>query len=129
MSQRAVGVGIVGTGFARTTQIPCFQATPRVEIVGLLSRDKDRAQALAKEFGVPNGLAGLAALLALPELDLVVVSTPPALHLPQTHAALRAGKHVLCEKPTALHAGEAAEMLEAARASGKLHLIDHELRF
>jgi len=129
MSQRAVGVGIVGTGFARTTQIPCFQVTPGIEIVGLLSRDQDRAQQLAKEFGVPNGFADLDALLDVPELDLVVVSTPPALHLPQTLAALRAGKHVLCEKPTALHAGEAAEMLEAARASGKLHLIDHELRF
>ena len=51
------------------------------------------------------------------------------LHLPHTMAALRAGKHVLCEKPTALHAGEAAEMLAAAKASGRLHLIDHELRF
>ena len=63
------------------------------------------------------------------EIELVVVATPPHLHLPQTLAALKAGKHVLCEKPTALHAGEAHEMWQAAQRAGKLHLIDHELRF
>ena len=129
MSALPVGVGILGTGFARSTQIPCFEVTPGIDVVSVYSRDQGRADALAKEFGVPHATNDLDALLARPEVDLVVVSTPPHLHLPHTLAALRAGKHVLCEKPTALHGGEAAEMLAAARAAGKLHLMDHELRF
>jgi len=129
MSDRTIGVGVLGTGFARTTQIPCLQATPGYEVVGLMSRNMTRAYDLAKEFGLRRTFDDVDKLLAVPEIELVVVSTPPHLHLPHSVAALRAGKHVLCEKPTALHAGEAAEMLAAAKASGKLHLMDHELRF
>lgn len=129
MNDRTIGVGILGTGFARSTQIPCLQATPGFEVVAILSRNMTRAYDLAKEFGLRRAFDNLEAMLAVPEIELVCVSTPPHLHLPQVLAALRAGKHVLCEKPTALHAGEAAEMLAAAKQSGKLHLIDHELRF
>ncbi|MEP7027317.1 MAG: Gfo/Idh/MocA family oxidoreductase [Candidatus Eisenbacteria bacterium] len=129
MSNRTIGVGILGTGFARSTQIPCFQATPGFEVVGLVSRNMTRAYDLAKEFELRRAFDDLERMLAVPEIELVAVSTPPHMHLPHTLAALRAGKHVLCEKPTALHAGEAAEMYSAAKASGKIHLIDHELRF
>jgi len=129
MSDRPIGVGILGSGFARSTQIPCFQATPGMAVTAVMSRDRSRARALADEFGIAGAYDDLDALLQDPQVDLVAVSTPPHLHLPQTLAALRAGKHVLCEKPTALHGGEAAEMLAAAKASGKLHLLDHELRF
>ncbi len=124
-----IGVGILGTGFARTTQIPCFQATPGIEIVGLLSRNMTRAYDVAQEFGVRRAFDDLDRMLKVDEIELVVVSTPPHQHLPQTLAALKAGKHVLCEKPTALHAGEAWEMWQAAQRAGKLHLLDHELRF
>ena len=129
MSDRTIGVGILGTGFARTTQIPCFQATPGYEVVGLFSRNMTRAYDLAKEFDLRRAFDDLDRMLGVSEIELVCVSTPPHLHLPHVLAALRAGKHVLCEKPTALHAGEAAEMLAAAKASGRIHLIDHELRF
>lgn len=129
MNDRTIGVGILGTGFARTTQIPCFQATPGYEVVGILSRSMTRAYDLAQEFSARRAFDDLDRMLRVDEIELVVVSTPPHLHLPQTLAALRAGKHVLCEKPTALHAGEALEMWQAARRAGRLHLIDHELRF
>jgi predicted dehydrogenase len=129
MSDRTIGVGILGTGFARTTQIPCFQATPGYEVVGLFSRNMTRAYDLAKEFDLRRAFDDVDRMLSVSEIELVCVTTPPHLHLPHTLAALRAGKHVLCEKPTALHAGEAAEMLQAAKASGRIHLIDHELRF
>jgi predicted dehydrogenase len=129
MSDRTIGVGILGTGFARHTQIPCLQATPGFEVVGILSRNMTRAYDLAQEFGLRRAFDDLDRMLKVDEIELVVVSTPPHLHLPQTLAALRAGKHVLCEKPTALHAGEALEMWQAAQKSGRLALIDHELRF
>ena len=129
MSDRTIGVGILGTGFARTTQIPCFQATPGFEVVGLYSRNMTRAYDLAQEFGLRRAFDDVDRMLRVEEIELVVVSTPPHLHLPQSLAALRAGKHVLCEKPTALHAGEAFQMWEEAKKSGRLALIDHELRF
>jgi predicted dehydrogenase len=59
----------------------------------------------------------------------VSIVTPPSTHAEMTAAALRAGKAVLCEKPTAMNAGESARMAEAARASARLALVDHELRF
>jgi predicted dehydrogenase len=64
------------------------------------------------------------------EISLVSIVTPPSEHLEMALAALEAGKHVLCEKPTALDAGEAAELVAAAnRHPDRITLIDHELRF
>jgi predicted dehydrogenase len=128
MTEKTIGAAILGTGFARTTQIPCLQSTPGMRVVGLYSRSRARAEEIAREFAIPVPADDADALLGRDDVDVVFVSTPPHLHLPLTLAALRAGKHVVCEKPTALHAGEAAEMLAAARAAGRIHLIDHELR-
>lgn len=129
MSEPVLGVGITGTGFARTTQIPCLQATPGVEVVGLVSRNQTRAADVGREFGVRHAFDDLDRMLEVDAIELVIVSTPPHLHLPQSLAAIHAGKHVLCEKPTALHAGEAHTMWKAAEHTGRLHLLDHELRF
>ena len=129
MSDRTIGVGVLGTGFARTTQIPVLQSIPGFEVVGLYSRNMTRAYDLAQEFGLRRAFDDVERMLKVEEIELVLVSTPPHLHLPQSLAALRAGKHVLCEKPTALHAGEALDMWNAAKASGRLALLDHELRF
>ena len=63
------------------------------------------------------------------EFDLVCIATPTFLHEPQTLAAIKTGAHVLCEKPTAMDAHEAARMLAAAEAADRVHMIDHELRF
>ena len=69
------------------------------------------------------------AMLAAHDFDLVCIATPTFLHAPQTLAAIEAGAHVLCDKPTAMNADEAARMLEAAETAGRIHMIDHELRF
>ncbi|MBA3354288.1 MAG: Gfo/Idh/MocA family oxidoreductase, partial [Blastocatellia bacterium] len=63
------------------------------------------------------------------DVDLVCITTPPSLHREMTMAAIENGKHVLCEKPMAMNADEAREMTDAAKKSGVLALIDHELRF
>jgi len=69
-------------------------------------------------------------VIASREVDLVSIVTPPSEHREMALAALAAGKHVLCEKPTALNAGEAAELVAAAHANrDRITLIDHELRF
>src|SRR5215213_4298920 len=129
MKKSPVGIGIVGTGFARTTQIPGFRDSMGAKIVAIASRNRERAEAVAKEFGIEHVAANWQELVAHPDVDLVSVVTPPSTHMEITLAALDHRKAVLCEKPMALNAGEARRMLERAKAAGVLALIDHELRF
>src|SRR5678815_2329223 len=129
MKRAPVGIGIIGSGFARTTQIPGFQDCMGAKIVAIASRSRDRAEAIAKEFGIEHVAADWHELVAHKDVDLVSVVTPPSTHMEITLAALAERKAVLCEKPMALNADEAARMVEKAKAAGVLALIDHELRF
>ncbi len=129
MKKSPVGIGIVGTGFARTTQIPGFRDCMGAKVVAIASRNRDRAEVIAKEFGIEHVAADWQELVAHRDVDLVSIVTPPSTHMEITLAALENRKAVLCEKPMALNAGEAARMVEKAKATGVLALIDHELRF
>lgn len=129
MKKLPVGIGIIGTGFARTTQIPGFQDCMGARVVAIASRNRERAEVIAKEFGIEHVAANWQELVAHRDVDLVSVVTPPSTHMEITLAALEHRKAVLCEKPMALNAGEAARMVEKAKAAGVLALLDHELRF
>ena len=129
MKRSPVGIGIVGTGFARTTQIPGFRDCMGAKIVAIASRNRERAEAVAKEFGIEHVTSDWHELVAHKDVDLVSVVTPPSTHMEITLAALEERKAVLCEKPMAMNAVEAAKMVEKANAAGVLALIDHELRF
>ena len=129
MKTSPIGIGIVGTGFARTTQIPGFRDCMGAKVVAIASRHPQRAEAVAKEFGIPNVCNDWQELVAHRDVDLVSIVTPPATHMEITLAALEHRKAVLCEKPMAMNAKETARMVEQAQAAGVLALIDHELRF
>lgn len=129
MKKSPVGIGIIGTGFARTTQIPGFRDCMGAKVVAVASRNRERAEAVAKEFGIERAFSDWHELVTHSDVDLVSVVTPPATHMEITLAALDQRKAVLCEKPMALNASEAARMVEKARSAGTLALIDHELRF
>ncbi|HET6851605.1 MAG TPA: Gfo/Idh/MocA family oxidoreductase [Pyrinomonadaceae bacterium] len=129
MKKAPVGIGIVGTGFARTTQVPGFRDCMGAKIVSITSRHRERAEAVAKEFGIEHVAADWQELVAHPDVDLVSVVTPPSTHMEVALAALEQRKAVLCEKPMAMNAAEALRMTEKAKAAGVLALIDHELRF
>lgn len=124
-----VRVGIVGTGFGVSAMLPGFRLAPGAEVVAICSGRRERAEAAAQAHGIPMAFDDYRAMLDRARLDLVCVATPVATHAPITLAAIAAGCHVLCEKPTAMDAAEAAAMLRAAEAAGVVHLIDHELRF
>ena len=126
---KTIGVGIVGAGFARTTQIPGFRNCPGARIVAITSRHRERAQAVADEFGIEHVANDWKELVARDDVDLVSVVTPPSTHMEITLAALEHGKAVLCEKPMAMDATEARRMTDRASEAGVLALIDHELRF
>lgn len=129
MPKDSVGVGIIGTGFARTTQLPAWAACEGARVVAVASGRRENAEAAAREFRIPFVASGWREVVARADVDLVSIVTPPLTHAEMAEAALAAGKAVLCEKPMAMNAEESGRMSEAARAAGALALIDHELRF
>ena len=122
-------VGIIGASFARAAYLPALRHVEGADVVAIASGRLESARAAAEAFDVPYAYSDWRSMLADHRLDLVCIATPTVLHAPQTIAALEAGAHVLCEKPTAMNAAEAATMLERAETLGRLHMIDHELRF
>ncbi|MDC0710618.1 Gfo/Idh/MocA family oxidoreductase [Stigmatella sp. ncwal1] len=129
MTAKRIRVGIIGTGFAQSTQVPAFQACSGVEVVSIASSRVERAEAVARDLGIAHGAGDWREVVDNPQVDLVSIVTPPHLHHAMSLAALQAGKAVLCEKPTALDAAEAEIMWLAAEQRGTLALLDHELRF
>lgn len=122
-------VGIIGASFAKAAYLPALQHVPGAQVVALASARLESARSAAEGFGVPHVYDDWERMLASHAFDLVCIATPTVLHEAQTLAALAAGAHVLCEKPTAMDAGGAARILAAAEGSGRVHMIDHELRF
>jgi predicted dehydrogenase len=129
MKKAPIGIGIVGTGFARTTQIPGFRDCMGAKVVAIASRHRHRAEEVAKEFGIEHVVNDWQELVARKDVDLVSIVTPPATHMEIALAALEQGKAVLCEKPMAMNREQSRKMVDTARSTGVLALIDHELRF
>lgn len=127
--QDRVGIGIIGTGFARKVQIPAFLTCEGASVASVSSASYDNARSTAEEFGVGHFSADWRETVMHPQVDLVCITTPPNLHREMTLFAIEHGKHILCEKPMAMNVAEAKEMCDAAAGKPILALIDHELRF
>ena len=109
--------GILGTGFiAHTQTVDLIGCGFTVAAVG--SRSQGPADAFAAEFGIPVAHGSYEALVADPGVDAIYISTPHPFHAENALLALRAGKHVLIEKPFTLTAGQAVEVVDAAEAAG-----------
>jgi predicted dehydrogenase len=126
---RAIRVGVIGTGWTASVQVPAFQALPEFEVMAITSARRERAEAAAARLGIPQAFTDYRQMLALPGLDAVYIGAPPHLHHEMTLAAAAAGKHLICEKPTALNATQAREMLQAARRAGITAMLDFEFRW
>jgi predicted dehydrogenase len=129
MSGKTVRIGIIGAGFAHSTQIPGFKNCEHARVVAIASAHREHAEEVARKFGIAHAESDWRALIARDDVDLVSIVTPPVTHWEMTLFALEHGKAVLCEKPMAMNAEEAWRMAERAREAGVLALIDHELRF
>jgi predicted dehydrogenase len=112
--------GILGTGNIARQFSAGVRESGRGELAAVGSRSAAAAEIFAAEFGVPLALEGYDRLIQQPNIDAIYVSLPNSLHHQWTIAALRAGKHVLCEKPLASNAPEAEEMFEAAETTGRV---------
>lgn len=124
-------IGIIGSGgIAKAAHMPGYQASSDLcEMVAVCDIDEAVAIDAAKKFDVAKTYTDYRDLLADPEIDAVSVSTPNIVHLQPTIDALKAGKHVLCEKPMAMNAAECKEMCRAARDTGKVLQIGLNMRF
>jgi xylose dehydrogenase (NAD/NADP) len=112
--------GILSTAKINGAVIPGLQESPESELVAVASRDQDRADAYAREHGIPRAHGSYEALLADPEIEAVYISLPNGDHVPWSIRALEAGKHVLCEKPLSRDPAEVDRAFDAADRAGRL---------
>jgi predicted dehydrogenase len=114
--------GIVSTADINRKVIPPAQASPKVDLVAVASRDLSRAEAYARDWSIPRAVGSYEALLDDSEIEAVYISLPNTLHCEWSIRALEAGKHVLCEKPLSRHPDEVAAAFDAAERSDRLFM-------
>lgn len=124
-----IRVGTIGASFAKAAYLPALATIDDVELTAIASARMSSAQSAADQFGIPNVYDDWEKMLSEHQFDLVCIATPVKYHAVMTLTALKAGAHVLCEKPMAMDSAESQQMLETAQAQNKLHIIGHELRF
>jgi D-xylose 1-dehydrogenase (NADP+, D-xylono-1,5-lactone-forming) len=111
--------GIVSTAAINRLVIPPAQASDKVELVAVASRDQTRAEDYAREWGIERAYGSYEALLEDAEVEAVYISLPNSLHCPWSIRALEAGKHVLCEKPFSRREADVAEAFDVADRTGR----------
>ena len=117
--------GILGAArIALRKVIPALKAAPHCVVTAIASRDLARARASADSLDIPKAYGSYEDLLADSEIDAVYIPLPNHLHVPWSILALRAGKHVLCEKPIARNAPEAQVLLEEAARHPALKIME-----
>jgi predicted dehydrogenase len=120
---KKVRIGIIGAGWwATSAHIPAIKSHPNAELVAVQSREKTKAHKIGRDFGAKYACTSLEEILALKELDAVIVSSTPNVHHAQAKAALERGLHVLIEKPMTFTADEARELVDIA-GQRKLQLL------
>ncbi len=114
-----IGVGVAGCGFVgRGAHVPAFATMEHAQLAAVADADDVRLGKVQKKHGVSRVYKDYLQLIEDPEVEVVVVSLPTALHAPAALAAIRAGKHVLCEMPLALNLKDADQVIEAADKAG-----------
>jgi predicted dehydrogenase len=122
--------GVLGTGIIiRDFHLPLLLNNPRVELVAAGNLHETSLEKLAARFHIPKTYTDFDQMSQDDEIDVVIVGLPNYLHAPVTTRMLRAGKHVLCEKPMAMTLEECRQMNEAADASKRKLMIAHMWRF
>lgn len=124
-----IRVGVIGTGFGAAVHIPALQNVSAFDVVAVCSRRPERAHLAAAQHGIKNAVSDFKELIRSPEIDAVVIATPPFLHHGMAIAALEEGKHVLCEKPMAKSLAESRDMVKIAERVGVTAMVNHEFRF
>ena len=122
------GVALIGTGFIGPIHIESVRRAGQ-QVVGILGSSPARSQAAAEKYGIPRAYGSLDELLSDRAVQAVHITSPNRYHAEQTAAAMRAGKHVLCEKPLAMTSTESAALVQLAQETGVHAGVCYNVRF
>jgi predicted dehydrogenase len=128
MKREGIRIGALGAGGFGLFALQQFTQIPGVELVAMAATHREAAFAMAQRFNIPD-IQDADALLSRDDINLVYIATPPFLHHPQAMKALKAGKHVICEKPLAMNLSQADEMIALAREQHLLILANLMQRY
>lgn len=123
-----IGAAVIGTGFIGTVHVEALRRIG-VSVRGVLGSSPERGAARAATLGVAQAYPSLEALLADESVEVVHVTSPNHLHVPQVRSILAAGRHVVCEKPLAMDARGSAKLVALAAASGRINAVNFNIRF
>ncbi|MFK0173354.1 Gfo/Idh/MocA family protein [Streptomyces sp. NPDC090306] len=123
-----LGLGLVGCGGFGAYVLDAVAGLPGLRPTAVADPDPVRARALGERYGIP-ALSSLEELLERGDVAAVAIATPPAAHAAMATAALRAGRHVFCEKPLATTARDARAVAREAERAGRALVVDHVLRY
>lgn len=126
---KKVGYGLVGSQFITTIHTESIKSVPDAEILAVMSPTPGNAEKFAKQHGIPNYFTDLDQMLAMPEIDVIVIGAPNYLHCEITLKAAAAGKHVICEKPLCMNLQEADQMIDACKKANVKLMYAEELCF
>ena len=121
-------LGIIGTGGFTHFSVKAFLKTGKIHVAGAYDSDPEAMQLFCRAFDCTS-YNSQEELLNSDRADIIYIATPPFLHYPQSKAALKAGKHVICEKPAALRADEVEELISLAAESNLLYVVNLMQRY
>ncbi|MGB3786954.1 MAG: Gfo/Idh/MocA family oxidoreductase [Phormidesmis sp.] len=124
-----IGVAVIGTGFGQKVHIPGLQAHHRTEVVAVWNGDRTKAQKVAADRNIPFASSSLDEILAREDVQAVTLATPPFAHYDMAKDILKAGKHLLLEKPITLSVTEAKHLQQLAIDNQVIAIPDFEFRF
>jgi predicted dehydrogenase len=122
-------VAVIGAGGIGQDHVASFQLHPAVQVVALADVNPERGRELAERFGVPEVVTNYQDLLLRTDIDIISIALPNYLHAPVALDALRAGKHVMLDKPMATNARDGARLAAEAKKRGVLFMVGQNFRF
>jgi predicted dehydrogenase len=127
--KKTIRIGLVGGGWPAWQHIKGFKKLKNVRVEALCDVNKEHLNKIANEYNIPKRFTKFEEILNEKEIDAVCVCTPNYLHVPQAILSLKAGKHVLCEKPLSVNAKEGQKIKPYLKKAGKVFMMAHVYRF
>lgn len=127
---KTVNIGVIGAGgIANNAHLPSYKSCEHANVIAIADINEVALNTTKEKFEIPNGFTDYRELLKMDEIDAISVCTPNYVHKDPAIAAMRAGKHVLCEKPLAMNAAEGEEIVAVSKETGKQCMVGFVSRF
>ena len=123
-----IGMGLIGAGLVGPQHVEAVRRLGGVDVVAVAGSSEVSAQAKADAMGIPKAYGNYEALIDDPDVEVVHNCTPNYLHLPVNMAVIERKKHIVSDKPLAMNAGEAKQLLDAVNKAGVVHAVTFNYR-